>query len=182
MKRFWILIGIVCVAGMGIALAMGSGSRQAASDRSGPLKDVGSARRTEIPDFQVATLDGRVLQLSALKGKVVIVDFWATWCPPCLEEVPHFNELYTQYKGKGFEMIGIALDEEGPGPVASFVKDQRVSYPVAMGNDRLLQGFGGILGLPTTFVLDKNGRVAHKQIGYQEKEVFEKEIQQLLAE
>ena len=182
MKKFLIVIGMVCIAGAGIALAMGFGSRQSPSGRPGPPKDIGSQGRTEVPDFQVTTLDGRSLQLSSLKGKVVMVDFWATWCPPCLEELPHFKELYGQYKDKGFEMIGISLDEEGPGPVASFLREHDISYPVAMGGDRLLQNFGGILGLPTTFLLDKNGRIVFRHIGYQEKQVFEKEIQQLLAE
>ena len=182
MKKFLIVIGMVCITGAGIALAMRSGSRQSPSGRPGPPKDIGSQERTEVPDFQVTTLDGRSLQLSSLKGKVVMVDFWATWCPPCLEELPHFKELYDQYKSKGFEMIGISLDEEGPSPVASFLRAHDVSYPVAMGDDRLLQNFGGILGLPTTFLLDKNGRIAFRHIGYQDKQVFEKEIQQLLAE
>ena len=172
MKRLWIVVGIVCVVGVGVAVAKGIG----------PAKGIGSEKRTAISDFRVTTLDGRSIQLSALRGKVVIVDFWATWCPPCIEELPHFKELYTQYKGKGFEMIGIALDEGGSGAVKSFVKEHGVTYSIAMGTPDLIQNFSGILGIPTTFIIDKNGMIAHKLIGYQEKQVFEQEIQRLLAE
>ena len=186
MKRLWIVVGIVCVAGVGVAVArgIGSDSRQSASDRSGsmPPKGIGSEKRTAISDFRVTTLDGRSIQLSALKGKVVVVDFWATWCPPCIEELPHFKQLYAQYKDKGLEMIGIALDEEGSGVVSAFVKEHGVTYPVAMGSPDLIQNFGGILGIPTTFIIDKNGMITHKLIGYQEQQAFEQEIQRLLSE
>ena len=140
--------------------------------------------RKVVPDFRVMTLDGRPLQLSALKGKVVIVDFWATWCPPCVAEVPNLNELYSQYKDKGFEIIAISLDEGGEDPLRSFVTTHAVTYPVVLGDYRTVHLFGleGRVVLPTTYLIDKKGRIARRYIGYQDKGVFEKEIQQLLAE
>ena len=133
-------------------------------------------------DFNVPDLNGNPLSLSALKGKVVLLDFWATWCPPCREEIPHFVELYSAHQGKGLEIIGLSVDQGGAGVVTQFVKENKVSYPVAMADMKLTQAYGGIRGIPTTFLVDKNGRIAKKYVGYQSKEVFEREIQKLLAE
>ncbi len=149
--------------------AMGCGAQEASS-------------RKPAADFNVKRLDGQTLQLSALKGKVVLLDFWATWCPPCRAEIPHFKELYDQYKGKGLEIIGLALDQDGEATVRSFAQQNGIQYPLAMGSQALTQAYGGILGIPTTFLIDKQGKIAQKYIGYHEKEIFEKEIQALLAE
>ena len=164
MKRIWtatLLIGLT---------AMGCGAKEAVS-------------RKPAPDFTVKTLAGSPFKLSSLKGKVVLLDFWATWCPPCRQEIPHFKELYTQYHSKGLEVIGVALDEGGEKDVAPFAQQNQINYPLsATGSQELAQAYGGIRGIPTTFLIDKQGRIAQKYIGYQDKEVFEKEIQALLAE
>jgi len=139
--------------------------------------------RQPAPDFNLKTLDGKSLQLSALKGKVVLLDFWATWCPPCREEIPHFKELYDQYRGKGLEIIGVALDDGGEKDVAPFARKNQINYPLSVtGAQELGQRYGGIRGIPTTFLIDKQGRIAKKYIGGQSKEVFETEIQALLKE
>lgn len=143
----------------------------------------GQGPRPPAPDFNLKTLDGKTLQLSALKGKVVLLDFWATWCPPCREEIPHFKELYDQYRGKGLEIIGVALDDGGEKDVAPFAQKNQINYPLSVtGAQELGQRYGGIRGIPTTFLVDKQGRIAQKYVGYQSKQVFEKEIQALLAE
>lgn len=140
-----------------------------------------SAGRRPAADFQRADLNGTPLQLSSLKGKVVLIDFWATWCPPCRMEIPHFKELYAAYKEKGLEMIGLSVEED-TGVVKNFVQSNGVSYPVALADAKLQQAYGGIRGLPTTFLVDKKGRIAKQFFGYNDKAVFEKEIQKLLAE
>lgn len=155
----------------GIAVAMGCGASPGAA---GP--------RAPAADFTVTDLGGKIFQLSALKGKVVLIDFWATWCPPCREEIPHFKELYAAYGGKGLEIIGLALDPGGVADVAPFVREQQIPYPIAMGTPALVQAYGGIRGIPTTFLVDKQGRIAKKYVGYHGKEVFEGEIRTLLAE
>jgi peroxiredoxin len=138
--------------------------------------------RAPAADFTVTDLKGKTIQLSALKGTVVLLDFWATWCPPCRQEIPHFKALDAQYRGQGLEIIGVAMDEGGPAVVSAFVRNEGVTYPVAMGDSQLAQAYGGIRGLPTTFLIDRRGRIAKKYLGYQDKEVFEKEIKVLLAE
>lgn len=138
--------------------------------------------RREAPDFRLTDLEGKPLQLSALRGKVVLLDFWATWCPPCRAEIPHFNELYTAYRAQGLEVIGLAMDQEGPGVVRPFVRENRVSYPIAMDDSRISRAYGPIHGIPTTFLIDRQGRIVKKFMGYQEKAVFEREIRTLLSE
>ena len=138
--------------------------------------------RQPAADFNLQGLDGRPIRFSALKGKVVLLDFWATWCPPCRAEIPHFKELYTAYKGKGLEIIGASLDQGGPKMVRSFIREQGVNYPMVMADAQLAEAYGGIRGIPTTFLIDKQGKIAQRYVGYQAKEVFEQQILALLAE
>ena len=138
--------------------------------------------RSPAPDFTVTDLNRTTVQLSALRGKVVLIDFWATWCPPCKAEIPHFKELHSAYRAKGLEVIGLSLDQGGPAEVAAFVKQQGILYPVALATPAIVQAYGGIRGIPTTFLVDKRGRIAEKYVGYQDKKVFEEKIVALLAE
>ena len=138
--------------------------------------------RKPAADFQLNDLNGNPIRLSGLKGKVVLLDFWATWCPPCRAELPHFKELYAQYQGKGLEVIGVSLDQGGEPGVRDFLKRNGIPYPVVMGGENLAKLYGGIRGIPTTFLIDKQGRIVKQYVGYQDKKVFEDQIQLLLAE
>lgn len=132
------------------------------------------------PDFTLKDINGNAMSLGDFKGKVVILDFWATWCPPCREEIPHFKELYTQYKEKGLEIIGVALDDGGLQDVKPFAEENGINYPILLGNDKVTRDYGGIKGIPTTFVIDRQGNIIEKFLGYRQKEVFEKIIKKLL--
>jgi thiol-disulfide isomerase/thioredoxin len=100
-----------------------------------------------VPQFTLSSLDGKTVAMKDLSNKVVVINFWATWCGPCREEIPHFNKLYSNYKGQGLEIIGISMDD-GPDVVKEFARELRMEYPLVMGNDELADQFGGILGLP----------------------------------
>lgn len=158
---------------------LGCGDKPEAAVSAVPLA---SAASDLAPDFKVTRINGETFSLSAHKGKVVLIDFWATWCPPCIAEIPHFNELYAAYKPRGFEMIGLSVDQGGRKVVEPFVVSRGVTYPVAMADDALVDAYGGIRGLPTSFLIDKQGRIAEKFLGYREKQVFEAAIKRLLAE
>lgn len=132
------------------------------------------------PEFTLLDLDGKPFHSSNLKGKVVILDFWATWCPSCRAEIPHFKSLYQQYHGQGLEIVGIALDRGGAKVVKPFVEDNGIDYPILIGNQKVTEDYGGIRGIPTTFVIDRQGRIIEKFVGYRDKETFESAIQKLL--
>jgi cytochrome c biogenesis protein CcmG/thiol:disulfide interchange protein DsbE len=134
------------------------------------------------PSFTLQDLNGKPVSLSDFKGKVIILDFWATWCPPCVMEIPHFIELYEQYKDQGFAMVGISLDHQGISVVKSFVRKYQVNYTILMTDGRVDKAYGGIPGIPTTFVIDAAGNIRQKYVGYRDKAVFEAEIKALLAE
>jgi len=134
------------------------------------------------PSFTLQDLNGKMVSLSDFKGKVVILDFWATWCPPCVREIPHFVELYEQYKAQGFAMVGISLDRKGVSVVKSFVQKYRVNYPILMADGQVSRAYGGITYIPTTFVIDAAGNIRQKYVSYQDKAVFEADIKKLLAE
>ena len=132
------------------------------------------------PAFSLTDITGKPLSLSEYKGKVVMLDFWATWCGPCRIEIPSFIELQKRYASQGFTMIGISMDDS-PEPVVDFYKQLQMNYPVAVGNDRLGELYGGVGGLPTTFVIGRDGRIYAKHVGATDPAVFEIEIKQLLA-
>ena len=120
---------------------------------------------SDVPQFALTSLEGKTVAMKDLGGRVVIVDFWATWCGPCREEIPHLNELYSELKGKGLEIVGISMDSDGTDGVKDFAREFRIQYPIVMGDEKVAESFGGIMGLPTTFIIDRKGRIAKKYIG-----------------
>jgi thiol-disulfide isomerase/thioredoxin len=143
------------------------------------------SKTLKAPAFALLTADGgRTIALDDYKGKVLILDFWATWCPPCKQEIPHFNALYEQYKGNGLEILGVSLDQGGPGVVQEYMKNSArsivPSYPVVMADRDVALAYGPLSSIPVTFVIDRKGNVQQRLVGYQEKAVFESIVQKLL--
>jgi peroxiredoxin len=132
------------------------------------------------PDWQLNGPTGKTVKFSDFRGKVVILNFSATWCAPCRLEIPYLIELQKRYGDRGLAVIGVSLDEQGPDVVKEFVKQLGVNYPIVIGNEKITEAYGGIEGIPTTFVIDRQGRVVSQHMGYNEKAIFEKEIQPLL--
>ncbi len=143
----------------------------------------GFAPQTETkkaPNFSLKTSTGQTIELSKLKGKTVVVNFWATWCGPCRAEIPGFVDVYSKYKSKGLEIVGISLDQGGWNDVGPFVKNMNITYPVVLGNDQIAQAYGNIDAIPTTFIVDKKGHIVSRHVGYMDKESFEKTIKSYL--
>jgi thiol-disulfide isomerase/thioredoxin len=124
--------------------------------------------------------DGRTVRLSDYKGKVVLLDFWATWCGPCKIEIPWFMEFERKYKDRAFAVIGVAMDDEGWEVVKPFIADMGINYRIVQGSDMIAQLYGGVQALPTTFLLDRQGKVASVHVGLASKRDFEDGIEKLL--
>jgi thiol-disulfide isomerase/thioredoxin len=124
--------------------------------------------------------NGKTYELSKMKGKVVVVNFWATWCGPCRKEIPDFTEVYKNYKNKGVEIVGISLDQGGWDDVLPFLKTNSISYPIVIGSDKLASEFGDVQYIPTTFFVDKNGYIVGQQVGGMTKSQLESKIKSLL--
>jgi len=134
---------------------------------------------TLAPDFALPDLEGNIVKLSDFEGKVIILDFWATWCPPCVQEIPHFVELYEKYQDNGFQMIGIAISSGSVENVKKFATEHGINYLILMGNREVARKYGRVNAIPTTFLIDREGRIVNKYIGYRPKEVFEKDLKPL---
>jgi len=132
------------------------------------------------PDFSLKDASGADIRLSALKGKVVLLNFWATWCGPCKAEIPWFEEFHNTYTGRGLAVIGISMDEEGWKVVKPYMQSAKMNYPVAIGDEALAQKFGGIDSLPETLIVDRAGKIAFRHVGIVAKADYESEILQLL--
>ena len=134
------------------------------------------------PVFSLKDLSGKTVTLDGLKGKVVVLNFWATWCPPCRAEVPDFVSFYNENKAKGLEIVGVSVDTNTAAQVPAFVQKNKVSYAVAMFTNKIVRDYGPIDAIPTTFIIDKTGRVRHTQVGAMDKDTLAEWFTKLSAE
>jgi len=141
------------------------------------------------PNVTFDGLDGKKIDLASLKGQVVLVNFWATWCEPCNVEIPWMIQFQQKYSSKGFTLVGVAMDEEGKSVVDPFVQKTQfdvegqprtMNYPIVLGNDQIADKFGGLIGMPTTIVISRDGTIVKRIIGLVDREALEKQIQELL--
>jgi thiol-disulfide isomerase/thioredoxin len=139
-------------------------------------------RADAAPAWTLKDLNGKTVSLSDFKGKVVVLDIWATWCPPCRAEIPHFIELQDQYKDKGVTVVGMSVDSTGPAAVAKFVEENKMNYPIVMADEATATAYGADQGIPFTIVIDKNGQVVARHLGLTDKETFQDDIAKALAD
>lgn len=137
--------------------------------------------RKPAPDFVLKDANGKPVKLSDYKGQVVLLNFWATWCGPCKVEIPWFKEFETAYKNKGFAVLGVAMDDDGWDVVKPYLAAKQVNYRVVVGTEQVSLLYGDVESLPTTFVIDREGRIASIHIGLVSKADYDNEIQVLLG-
>ena len=170
-QKFKNLITPLLTAAVVAWVASGVIDRETAAD---------SAHGKQAPAWELKDVEGNTIKSSDFKGKVVVLDFWATWCGPCRAEIPSFIALQDKYGKDGLVVVGVSLDEEGASVVKPFMKRNKINYPIVMADTRIADLFGGVEGIPTTFVIDRDGKIAAKHVGLTSKAAFEKEIKPLL--
>jgi thiol-disulfide isomerase/thioredoxin len=155
----------------------GGGTGAGASKVIGTLPKLGPA-----PAWKLQDIAGKPVSFEDFKGKIVVVDFWATWCPPCREEIPGDIELQKKYGPEGVVIVGVSLDQGGPDVVKPYASKTGINYPLVMGDDAVVAAFGGVEGIPTTFLIDRTGQIRDRKVGMEAKADYEKKIVALLAE
>ncbi|WP_456443157.1 TlpA family protein disulfide reductase [Caldithrix abyssi] len=187
-KRY-LMFGIGAVLIIFVAILMLNGANNSSNAESS-MTDVPSQsvaqqdeQYPEAPAFTLNDLNGKEVSLSDFKGKVVFVNFWATWCPPCRKEIPAFIELIDKYGDDGFVILGVAVDPrefQNVDKVKPFAKEMGINYPVVYDTKGVSQLYGGIRSIPTTFVINREGKVVGRIVGSRPKDVFEGIIKDLL--
>ncbi|MDH7605286.1 MAG: TlpA disulfide reductase family protein [Melioribacter sp.] len=180
-QRSWIYTGFFIALIIVLFVVNNSGSEP----EQGPYPPnyVPAAQKSSAlaPDFTLPTTDGKMLKLSSLRGKVVIIDFWATWCPPCRKGIPDLIDIKKRYGSKGVEIIGVSVDTDTKDEVIPFIKEKGINYPVVYGNQTVYMQYGGIRAIPTTFVIDKEGKIVASYEGLVPKITYENHIKRILG-
>jgi thiol-disulfide isomerase/thioredoxin len=151
-----------------------------AARRSGTNHPLGIGYGTPAPDFTLETLDGKSVSLSSLRGKAVVVNFWATWCGPCKIETPWLVELQNQYGAQGLQIVGVAMDDSGKDEIAKFAKDMGMNYPVLLGKEAVGDAYGGVPALPESFFIGRDGKIVDKIMGLEGRSEIEDAVKKAL--
>jgi thiol-disulfide isomerase/thioredoxin len=146
-----------------------------------PSKMVGDVRGVAAPNFDLATLDGHRVKLSDYRGRAVLLNFWATWCSPCKVEMPWFVELQKKYGNDGLVILGIAMDDSDAPKIAQFASEMGVNYPVLLGTDKVSEQYGNVEFLPTSFYIDREGKIVGKGTGLLGRSEIEDNVRKALA-
>lgn len=160
------------------AMLVLAASRQRSTTAGEPAES--ATTKQPSPAWELKDVDGKTVKSSDFAGKVVVLDFWATWCGPCRMEIPGFIELHKQYADKGLVVVGVSLDRDGASAVKPFIEKSGINYHIVLADEAVVSAFGGIEGIPTTFIIDRKGQIVHKHDGYAPKAEFEAEIKPLL--
>lgn len=163
-----------------ILAMLASGKYLDRTRKHGPIKLVGNVQGVPAPDFTLTSLDGRKVKLSDFRGKAVLLNFWATWCPPCKVEMPWFEDLQRQYGHDGLVVIGVAMDDTEPAKIAQYASELGVNYPVLLGTDQVSDDYGDVQYLPTTFYIGRDGIIVDKMTGLLERRDIEEAIKKAL--
>jgi thiol-disulfide isomerase/thioredoxin len=191
MRKFSIIAAVAAAALLSLALAVrpSASARHASGNekRQGNLSSGGTqivirfaSNPQPMPPFLLTDLDGQVVSTASWRGKVVLLNFWATWCPPCRDEIPEMIELSKRFRDK-LEIVGISMDDSPPEEVRQFAQEMKIDYPVVMGSSTLSREYGGIPALPTSFLVNTDGRIVEKHEGLYPIDTYDSEVRALLG-
>ena len=177
MKRDPVILIVIALV---ISLMLAFGIRKS-RHTSGREHSAGQLQGQAAPDFALTSLDGKTVKLSDFRGKAVLLNFWATWCEPCKIEMPWFVELQNKYGPQGLQVLGVAMDDSGTKEIGDFAKTMKVNYPIVIGKESVGDQYGGIPYLPSTFYIDRDGKVIDRIFGLVSRSEIESDIQKALA-
>ncbi len=175
-KRNTIVFAIIVLA---VAFMLASAIFFARHNRQARI--AGDVRGQTAPDFELSDLDGKNVKLSDYRGKAVLLNFWATWCQPCKVEMPWFVDLQQRYGNDGLVVLGVAMDDSGKDAIADFAKEMHVNYPVLLGKEAVADSYGSVQFLPTTFYIDRSGKVIDRVFGLVDRKEIEDNVKKALA-
>jgi peroxiredoxin len=167
----------VAAAAAALALFLAGCSKTRSASEANIKSD---SERKPAPAFSLKDADGKTVNLADYRGKVVLLNFWATWCGPCEVEIPWFIEFQQKYKDRDFAVLGVSLDDDGWKSVRPYIASHKINYPIMIGTEVTSQQYGEIDSLPTTFILDRQGRIATQHVGLVDKRDYQNEILKLL--
>lgn len=164
MNRNWLVIVILAVV-LGLMIGFGIHNARKSTSNRASFGVVG-VKGKEAPDFELQDVStGKTVKLSDYRGKAVLLNFWATWCPPCKVEIPWFVDLQKQYANDGLVVLGVAMDDASQQEIAKFAKDMNINYPILLGTEEVGDAYGGVEGLPTSFYIGRDGKVVDRVAG-----------------
>jgi peroxiredoxin len=184
--RSILVAGMLGVATLVATYQLSGSTSLIATAQAAPLTPVAADSAAQAPrnapDFELKDIEGKVHHLSDYKGKVVILNFWATWCPPCKKEIPDFIELQKQYGEQGVQFLGIAMDDEGLDKVKPWVASHNLSYPILLPDGKVASSYGEMSSIPVTYFIDRKGMIRNTFIGMRTRPIFEAELKTLMGE
>ena len=167
---------------LGFTLALSLIALWVASPVTTPAAVTAADSRKPAPDFTLPDSKGAPVRLAGYKGRVVVLDFWATWCGGCKVEIPWYMEFQNKYKDRGLTVIGVSMDEDGWKSVQPFLAEHKLNYSVVIGSPDVAKRYGGVTSLPMTLLIDRDGKIADSEVGMVDKAAFEGEIKALLQD
>lgn len=175
-RLFWVLPGILLVGLVAVGVVSMDSSAPASFDHQ-------ETERREAPDFTLNPLEGDTFHLQDHRGTVVVLNFWATWCPPCRREIPHFVRMQEELGDRGLQFVGVALERDaGPDDVRAFAEKMGINYPIGMGDGTIAKKYGGVRGLPMTFIIGPEGEIRGRVPGMTTESMLRPKLEALLEE
>ncbi len=181
MKKTPFILAIVAAAVLAAAVVWYSGRRETAPPgAAGPGTAAAPAGRRPVPAFSLTDISGNRVDASVVLGKPAVVNFFATWCPPCREETPGLVAVYDKYKGRGFELVGISLDTDTRKDLPAFIASNRIAYRVLLGDLATVKAFDWGSAIPATFFIGRDGEIKNIHVGFIDRDTFDREVKKLL--